>query len=118
MMETSAVWFAMSASFRSNDVGLADRLAVQHPIIAEAAQVERAIFTEGDELAECAPDRRRLLQAVPREPVRHQEVWHVRCRTDDDVLVEHVVIVMPGPGADQLYRLERRHAVGEGRPDH
>ena len=63
-METSAVWFAISVSLHSNDIGLADRLAVQHPIIAEAAQIERAITAERDELAERAADRRRLLQAV------------------------------------------------------
>src|SRR6516165_9638531 len=36
---------------------------------------------------------------------------------EDRIIVQRVFVVMPGPGALDLQRLERRHPFGETRPD-
>jgi hypothetical protein len=54
---------------------------------------------------------------VAGEAVRIDEVVDLRVAADDGVLVEHVVIVVAGPGADDPERLESRNAGGKRRPE-
>ena len=97
-------------------VRLADRDAVQHALVAEAGEIDRAELPEDDELAERPSDRWRLLQAVTGEACGEVEVLVHRGTPDDEVLVERVVVVVATPGAGQLDRLEGRYAQRECRP--
>ena len=53
----------------------------------------------------------------PEKPFGENQVLDGRVPADDAVLVEHVVFVIAGPGAQQFQFLERRHAVRHRRPD-
>src|SRR2546423_15708808 len=55
---------------------------------------------------------------MTRKSVREQEISDLRMRADHRVLVERIVIVMPGPGALELERFHGRYAVRQRRPDH
>ena len=87
-------------------------------LVAEQREIERDEFAMHDQLGDGAAGGRRLLQAVAREAVREDEIRDLRMPSDHGVLVERVVVVVPGPGALQLERLHGGHAMRQHRPDH
>ena len=86
-------------------------------LIAERVEVEARVAAVDYQLGKAAADGRRLLQAVARKAGGNQQVGEAGQGTDDRVLVECVEVVMAGPGAAGLDRLEGRHARRENRPD-
>ena len=57
-------------------------------------------------------------QAMPRKAERDVEIFKpTDPGPEDRIVVERVLVVMPGAGAFDLQRLERRHPLGEARPD-
>src|SRR5207248_8605288 len=101
----------------SDNVELAHRLVAVDALITKWREVQRLVCTGRDQLRQPATDRRRLLQSVTGESVGKKEVWDIRMGTDDRVVVERVDLVMPGPGIEQLDRLEGRHSMRQRRPD-
>ena len=89
-----------------------------HPLIAEQRQVDRYKLLMNDQLGDRAAGGRRLLQAVAGEAVGKHEIRDLRMPPDHGVLVERVVVVVPGPGALQLERFHSGHAMRQRRPDH
>src|SRR6185312_10993515 len=91
---------------RSYHVQFQDWSIIEHPLEAEAAQVQRAVSAIGDQLGDSPANRRRLLQPVAAEAVGEVKVPNLRMRPQDRVLVERVVVVMSDPRPHQLERLE------------
>ena len=85
--------------------------------MAEGGEVEGAIPPVGDPFGEAAPDGRGLLEAVTREPVGEEEVPDLGMGADDHVVVERAEVVVAGPEALDLHRLEAGREVGDGGPD-
>ena len=90
-------------------VALVNPLAAQHPLVAEAAEIDAPILAEADEFAQGPPDGRGLLHAVSGETRGEVEVLEVSGETDDRVLVQGVEVVVAAPGVDDLDRLEGRN---------
>ena len=101
----------------SDHVLLAERPSRRDPVVAERRQVEARIAAVDDQLGEAAADRRGLLQAVAGEADGKEQIADARQRADDGVVVEEVHVVVAGPCAAGLYRLEGGDAGGEHRPD-
>src|SRR3954452_24311558 len=82
---------------RSYDVEFLHRPPLRDTLIAEQSEVERYKLLMRDQFGDRAPGGGRLLQAVAREPVGENEILDLRMAPDHGVLVERVVVVMPGP---------------------
>src|SRR5699024_10890722 len=72
---------------------------------------------ECSKLAQIAPDRGGLLQAVPTEAIGEPEVADLRVRPEYGVLIECIVRVVACPCGSRAQCLERRHALCQRRPD-
>src|SRR5690554_4299811 len=108
----------MRARRRSDDLQLAKGTPFRDSLVAEGRTVERAIAAVDDPLRQSLSNGRGLLETVTGKAVCEEEILHVRMRPDHRVLVESVVVVVPGPGPAWPYRLEGGDAGCERRPDH
>jgi hypothetical protein len=80
-------------------------------------QIERRIAAMDYQLAEAASDRRRLLYAVTTETVREVKIRETRRPSDERIVIEHVHVVMAGPGTTSLESLKGGHPRGEDGPN-
>src|ERR1044071_1614593 len=88
------------------------RCAFEDALIAEPRQVEGLVAAVQQQLTQAATHCRRLHQPVPRKAEGNVKVLQSPDpRPQDGVVVEAVLIVMTGPGAGHLERLECRHAL-------
>src|SRR4051812_37543920 len=70
-----------------------------------------------DQLADGSAGSGRLLHAVAGKTVAEVKIRHFGMGADDRVLVERVVVVVPGPRVQELDLGEGWDAVRERRPD-
>ena len=83
---------------RSDHILLAQRLVLKHPGHRERREIEGAVIAMRDQLRYGAADGGGLLHAVAAEAAGAVEVVEIGMRTDQTVLVEGIVIIVPGPG--------------------
>src|SRR3546814_19064891 len=65
-----------------------------------------------------APHGVRLLHAVTAEAIGEKHVLDIGVRTDDDIVIDGVHIVVAGPAIGAPDRFERGYARGQERPEH
>ena len=65
------------------------------------------------QLAKAAANGRGLLYAMTTETVREVKIRDARRQSDERIVIEHVHIVMAGPGTTRLESLKGRHTRGE-----
>ena len=80
-------------------------------MIAETAQIDAALSTKGNELADGASNGGALLKPGSGEAVRQKQIGHLRMTSNKGILVKGVVRVVPGPSTIELDSLEHADAV-------
>ena len=90
---------------------------MQHPVEAEGRQIQRRIAAMDYQLAKASSDRRRLLYAVTTETVREVKIRETTRQSDERIVIEHVHVVMAGPGTTRLESFKGPHTRGEDGPN-
>src|SRR5215469_2883801 len=70
-----------------------------------------------DQLTEAASYGRCLMYAMAAEAVREVKIREAWRQSDQRIVVEHVHVIMPGPGATRLESFKDRYPSGDHRPN-
>src|SRR6266566_2702802 len=100
-----------------DDAGLAERRAIENPLVAEPGQIDRLVSARQEQLGHGPAAARCMHAPVAREPRQEMEVSEPAGGADDHGAVEVILVVEPRQRARTPRPLELREAVRQSGPD-
>src|SRR3546814_4915892 len=116
-----SVWAARSfvnGRMALHHVFLDNRIVVQNARPTHAGQIQGLKFSEDHQFGQGAPHGGRLLHAVTAAAMGEKHVLDIGVRTDEDIVIDGVHIVVAGPAMGAPDRLDSGYARGQERPKH